>query len=586
MEQFTNITLKGFVIPPGYRLRIVDKSGMEKIKTAGDFSGGQYRFVDILNGTVQNWYLEKDFSENSNYFDDPIQVGDEVYSIANDIRGVGGEVLFVGGVVRDKQIGKQSKDIDLEVYNVDSVALQKILSNYGRVDTVGASFGVIKLTTESGDYDFTLPRRENKAGEGHRGFIVEPDPTMSPRDAAERRDFTFNGLAMTVEGKVLDYFDGLKDLHKKRLRHISAKFSEDPLRVLRGFQFAARFDLTIAKETAELCRNIKSEYKSLAVERVWGEWQKWAEKGQKPSAGLKVLRETGWLEFYPELHRLIGIPQEDRWHPEGDVWTHTNFVVDMAAEIADRENLDSENRLILVLAALCHDLGKVSTTQNIEGEWRAPGHATEGEEPSRELLKRIGAPRNVIEKVVPLVKEHMAHLNEINPRTVRRLALRLTPASVKMLGYVIESDHSGRPPLPKTMPDRAREMVELAESLSLREDAPKPIIGGKHLLELAKSGRIPKEFSSGGPHFKKFLDLVFESQVDGAFEDEGEGIEYVVNLLNEESSLNLQNKLVFLAGRSLKEKQALVVYANDRGLDEEGLMRLTTEELKKVIETS
>lgn len=585
MEQFTDITLKGFVIPPGYRLRIVGKSGEEKIKTAGDFSGGQYRFVDILNGAVPNWYLEKDFNEDSNYFD-PIQTGNEIYSIANDIRGVGGEVLFVGGVVRDKQLGKQSKDIDLEVYNVDSDSLQKILSNYGKVDTVGSSFGVIKLTTETNDYDFTLPRRENKSGEGHRGFIVEPDPTMTPKDAAERRDFTFNGLAMTVEGRVLDYFDGLKDLHKRRLRHISNKFAEDPLRVLRGFQFAARFDLTMAKETAELCRSIKNEYKTLPVERIWTEWQKWAEKGQKPSAGLKVLRETGWLEFYPELHRLIGIPQEERWHPEGDVWTHTNFVVDMAAEIAERENLESEDRLVLVLAALCHDLGKVSTTQNIEGEWRAPGHATEGEEPTRALLQRIGAPRNIIEKVVPLVREHMSHLNEINPRTIRRLSLRLTPASVKMLGYVIESDHSGRPPLPKVMPDRAREMVELAETLSLREEAPKPIVGGRHLLELAKKGKIPKEFASGGPHFKKFLDLVFEAQIDGAFEDEKSGLDYVVSLLDEESSLNLQNKLVFLAGRSFEEKQKLAVYANDNGLDEEGLMRLTVEDLKRIIETS
>lgn len=583
MEEFTDVVLKGFVVPPGYRLRIVDKSGNEKIKNSGDFSGGQYRFVDILNGNVPNWYLEKDQMDDKF---DPIKVGDEVYSIANDIRKAGGEVLFVGGVVRDKQIGKESKDIDLEVYNVDSESLQGVLSRYGKVDTVGASFGVIKLTTESGDYDFTLPRRENKAGEGHRGFIVEADPTMTPQQAAERRDFTFNGLAMTVEGKVLDYFDGLKDLHKRRLRHISAKFSEDPLRVLRGFQFAARFDLTIAKETADLCRSIKNEYKSLATERVWGEWQKWAEKGVKPSAGLKVLRETGWLEFYPELHRLIGIPQEKRWHPEGDVWTHTLHVVDSAAEIAEREKLEPEDRMVLVMAALCHDLGKVHTTQNIEGEWRAPGHATEGEGPTREFLQRIGAPRHVIDRVVPLVKEHMSHLNEINPRTVRRLALRLSPSSVKMLGYVIESDHSGRPPLPKELPARAREMVELAEQLSLREDAPQPIMGGRHLLDLARKGRIPQEYSTGGPHFKKFLGLVFEAQMDGAFDNEKDGIEYIVNLLDEDSSLTLQNKLVFLSGRSDEEKQKLVDYANSQGLDEEGLMRLTMSELKKIIETS
>src|SRR6185369_2806977 len=122
----------------------------------------------------------------------------------------------------------------------------------------------------------------------------------------------------------------------------------------RAMQLAARLDMRLAPETAELARALLPEASALAQERIWGEWQKWATKSRRPSAGLRVLRETGWIELYPELSALIGCPQDPLWHPEGDVYIHTLYVCDAAAAIADREQLVGEGRAVLLLAALCH----------------------------------------------------------------------------------------------------------------------------------------------------------------------------------------------------------------------------------------
>jgi tRNA nucleotidyltransferase (CCA-adding enzyme) len=196
---------------------------------------------------------------------------------------------------------------------------------------VGRSFGVLKVRsrTTGHEYDFSLPRRESKTGAGHRGFAVAPDPTLSDAEAAARRDFTVNAIALDpFTGAVIDPHGGQRDLQAGVLRHTSSAFAEDPLRVLRAFQLAARFDFTLAPGTAELCRGMAAAYPELAVERVWGEWEKWASKAVRPSRGLTVLEETGWLAHFPEVAALRGTPQEPEWHPEGDVFTHTQHCVD------------------------------------------------------------------------------------------------------------------------------------------------------------------------------------------------------------------------------------------------------------------
>ncbi len=158
---------------------------------------------------------------------------------------------LVGGCVRDWLLGVPVHDFDIEVYGVDYPDLVRLLSRYGRADWVGKSFGVVKLTHASGAvWDFSVPRRDSKRGPGHKGFDVEFDPELSPLEASARRDFTINSMLWDARsGELMDPHGGRLDLEARILRHTSAAFPEDPLRVLRGMQFAGRFGLKAATET-------------------------------------------------------------------------------------------------------------------------------------------------------------------------------------------------------------------------------------------------------------------------------------------------------------------------------------------------
>jgi tRNA nucleotidyltransferase (CCA-adding enzyme) len=443
----------------------------------------------------------------------------QLHPILAAIQAAGGESLIVGGAVRDMLLGQVAKDLDVEVYGLDVERLSAALAPFGRIDAVGRSFGVLKLRTPTGQqFDFALPRRESKIGAGHRGFLAEPDPTMTSSEAAARRDFTWNALAMTPEGQLLDFFGGAADLSAGIIRHTSPAFAEDPLRVLRAMQFAARLDMRLAPETAALCRALLPEAPTLALERIWGEWQKWALKGRRPSAGLRVLVETGWIALYPELEALFDCPQDSIYHPEGNVGIHTFHVCDAAAAIAERDGLEGEMRAALLFAALCHDLGKPATTViGEDGRIRSPAHAQAGVEPTLALLGRIGCPRSITTSVVPLVREHMAHLGmTVAERAVRRLALRLEPATVVQWGRLVEADHSGRPPLP---PDRpAALIVALAEQIGAAAGRPAPLLQGRHLIA---AGIAP------GPQLGALLRDAYQAQIEGAFATVEEGLAWV-----------------------------------------------------------
>src|SRR5436190_16600917 len=178
--------------------------------------------------------------------------------------------FLVGGCVRDWVLERPNKDFDIEVFGLNYEELARVLSRWGRTDLVGRSFGVVKLTTgQSETFDFSIPRRDSKVAPGHKGFTVALDPEITPAEAAARRDFTINALMYDPHrDEVLDFHGGLADLQKRILRHTSPAFVEDPLRVLRGMQFAARFELTAALQTIALCRSIVGSYSELAMERV------------------------------------------------------------------------------------------------------------------------------------------------------------------------------------------------------------------------------------------------------------------------------------------------------------------------------
>jgi tRNA nucleotidyltransferase (CCA-adding enzyme) len=438
-------------------------------------------------------------------------------AIFEAIRLAGGHPLVVGGWVRDMLLGTQSKDVDVEVYNLDVDILVGVLSQFGQVDTVGASFGVIKV--HGLDVDFSLPRRENKSGRGHKGFIVSPDPGMTPAEAAVRRDFTINAVAFDPDTiSLVDPLNGWDDIRAGILRHTSDHFGEDPLRVLRGFQFVSRFNLRPAPETIEVCRHLADEFETLSRDRIWGEWCKWATRSVRPSAGLWFLLETGWVHLFPVLSGITSLPQDVEFHPEGTVWRHTCLAVDAANEIATREGLGSEDRAVLVFAALLHDVGKAVTTDEVDGHIVSPGHPEAGVALSAEFLGSIGAPAWLIVRVLPLVAEHMAHLNAGSARAVRRLSRRLSPATLRELCWVIEADHSARPPLPGGLPAAAARLLEIGEAEHVEDAPPSPLVLGRHLLPL---GWVP------GRELGSVLRAAFEAQLDGAFSTTDEGVAWV-----------------------------------------------------------
>jgi tRNA nucleotidyltransferase (CCA-adding enzyme) len=466
-----------------------------------------------------------------------MRLPDQLLGIFRALRTVG-RPRIVGGGVRDWLLGLEPKDFDVEVAGADYEALVRILSTFGNADLVGRSFGVVKLRLAGTEYDFSLPRRESKTGAGHRGFAVAPDPTLSDAEAAARRDFTINAIAYDpLTGMIIDPYNGRADLQAKVLRHTSAAFVEDPLRVLRGMQLAARFDLSLAPETAELCRGITGAFNELPVERIWGEWDKWAVKSVVPSKGVAVLEQTGWLAHFPEIAAMAGVPQEPSWHPEGDVLVHTKLCLDALTRLPEWRQSDPVRRRTLTFAVLAHDFGKPPTTVRIERHgtlrWMSPGHENAGGPLAEAFLRRIGAPIQLIDYVRPLVVHHLAHHRgqvEFTDSAVRRLARKLAPATIDELCVVMKADHLGRPPLVSPESEsRIQALHDKAHALAVQDTAPRPLILGRHLVEL---GLTP------GPQFKPILDAAFEAQTDGAFTDEAGGLQWLTEYLRKRPANN------------------------------------------------
>jgi tRNA nucleotidyltransferase (CCA-adding enzyme) len=438
-----------------------------------------------------------------------MQLSAELTKLANAVHQQGGQPILVGGSVRDYLLGQLlPKDLDLEVYRLEANELEGVLSQFGKVLRVGKSFGVLKLITQHAEYDVSLPRRESKTGKGHKGFLVNADPQMTFEEASARRDFTVNSIGFDpIQQLWLDPHLGQEDLKKGILRHVGPAFAEDPLRVLRGAQFAARLNFQLAPETIELCKTL--DLNELSRERLLGEFKKLLLRPERPSIGLEILRQTKALRFFPELEALIDVPQDPTWHPEGCVWSHTLMVVDEASRLrVGEEKAD----LVLMFGALCHDFGKPETTIWKDGHWRSPAHDFLGMQPTEKFLRRLTDEASLIEKVTVLVREHLRpsmlynDREKVTPGAIRRLALRI---SIPELLRVAEADHFGR-----TTEDALRRefpakqwLLNQASQLDVRDEKPKPFLKGRHLLQL---GMRP------GPQMGKVLEEAFVLQLDGA----------------------------------------------------------------------
>ncbi|MFP6854509.1 MAG: polynucleotide adenylyltransferase [Opitutales bacterium] len=441
-----------------------------------------------------------------------------VLEIARDLKAAGGHTLLVGGCVRDAILKSSPKDLDLEIRGLPPDRLREVLARRHRLDEIGKSFGVLKL--KGRDIEVSLPRTESKVEPGHKGFSVNVDPDLSFPEAAARRDFTINAIGLDpLTGERHDPHGGEKDLEKRILRHVGPAFVEDPLRVLRGMQLIARFNLTAAPETMSLCQTIDLE--GLAAERIFEEWKKLILKGKSISAGLNFLRETTWLRFFPELEALVDCPQDPEWHLEGDVWVHTLHCMDaFAAERIDQEWED----LVVGLAVLCHDLAKPETTMKGEdGRIRSPKHEPLGEAPTRSFIVSMTNHKDLIEEVVPLVRRHLAprmfYNDQVGDGAIRRLAHQV--ARIDRLVRVAAADIAGRPPKPPDFPE-GQWLLERAEALQVKDAAPKPLVQGRHLIERSLQP---------GPSFGPILDQCFEAQLDGAFDDLTSGLAHLDELL-------------------------------------------------------
>lgn len=448
--------------------------------------------------------------------------------VIDALRAAGGRPYLVGGCVRDalRHPGQAPKDIDIEVFGLDMDQVAGALAPHGHVDTVGQAFSVLKLRLRGEDFDVAVPRREVKTGPGHTGFAVVADPDATLAQATARRDFTINALLFDpVTQDVIDCWGGLEDLRAGILRHTSAAFDQDPLRVLRAVGFAARFGLTLAGETAALCRSLAGSFGELSQERVWGEWYKVVTKGTHLSGALNMLAATGWEAHFPELGALHGVAQDPTWHPEGDVFTHVSLAADKAAELADAAGLTGDDRAVVVLAALTHDFGKATHTEHTtdaDGRVRitSAGHAEAGAAPAKAFLRRIGAPAHLISRVVPLVEQHMSVHATVSKRAVRRLARRLVPATMLEWALVVEADKGGRGP--GAVDGGTAEWLSIAAALGTQSAPATRVLTGAHLIA---AGLRP------GATFKPILAAALEAQDEGVFDSEAGGVAWLTEHL-------------------------------------------------------
>ncbi len=464
--------------------------------------------------------------------------------MARGIRAAGGRAFVVGGWVRDLVRARIEdpaaapppvREFDLEVYGVEPGDLRRVLESFGRVNLVGESFAVYKVTPPGAAegnapvVDVSLPRRDTKIGRGHRGFEVSGDPHLSHEEATRRRDFTVNAMMHDpLDGTIVDPWGGRDDLRARLLKAVDRRtFVEDSLRVLRAVQLAARLEFDIDPETVRLCRTV--DLTDLPAERVWGEMEKLLLLARRPSIGFDWAARLGVVDqIFPELKSLMGCPQEPEWHPEGDVWVHTLLAIDRARE--ESGDLPREKRLAVMLAVLCHDFGKPTTTAVVDGRIRSLEHEEAGIEPTESFLDRLkirtlnGYPLR--EQVIQLVARHLTpshwykNRDNVGDGAVRRLAGRLEP---ELLYRVSRADCLGRTGDFDT--DAQEWFIERVRGLGVEERPPDPILMGRHLLEM---GLRP------GPIIGRITKAVYEMQLDGRVTDLDEARREARRLLAEE----------------------------------------------------
>ncbi|NIM19961.1 MAG: HD domain-containing protein [Candidatus Latescibacteria bacterium] len=437
-----------------------------------------------------------------------------------------GELYYVGGSVRDRLLGLEepAPDTDYLVRKLPPDELEEMLSSFGSVHLVGKAFGVYKFTPrkETQSFDIAYPRKEASTGPGHRDFKVDWDWDLPVEADLGRRDFTINAIAQSVrDGTLVDPLGGAKDILQRRLRMVFPQaFEEDPLRILRGARFAARFSLVVENRTIEAMRASARLMGTLSQERVQEEFTKLLTQCDAPSVGLTLMHEIGVLNVvFPELDRGAGVIQNE-YHPD-DVFVHSL----KSCDCAPRQNL------AVRWAALLHDLGKVDKKMTIEEEGEAPrvvfyGHEVESAAITQHVLRRLRYSNAFVEKCQKLVRYHMFDYQpEWSQAAIRRLIRRVGEENMDDMFLLREADCRSRDAdegiaILGELKARVNDELSKGRAFKLADLA----IGGADVMEALG---LPE-----GPEVGKVLDALLEAVI-------------------EDPALNTREKLIDLARKGL-----------------------------------
>ncbi|GAC1578645.1 MAG: CCA tRNA nucleotidyltransferase [Candidatus Elarobacter sp.] len=424
------------------------------------------------------------------------------------------EMYAVGGRVRDEfrsrldGVDRPPKDLDYVVVGMALGDLLACLRAVGRVDVVGAAFAVLKFRHEAGEADIALPRRDRSTGAGHKDFAIESGPQIPLADDLRRRDFRMNMIARRIaDGAVVDPYGGVEDVRAGRIDIVDeATFEDDPLRMLRAAQFAARFGYRLTERTEAAMRVSARLAGTVSAERIGDEFGKLM-AAPAPSAGIEILRATGVLaELWPELLEGIDVDQND-WHAY-DVYRHNLATVD-AAPPAD---------LTLRLAALLHDVGKPRTAApRPDGRGNTfYQHEHVGAGMVAAMLARLRLPNETVETVTHLVRQHMYAADpQAQDRTLRRFVRRIGPEHLARLFALRRADIEGsglgkRDDANERFEARVAAVLAERPAISVRDLA----LSGSDLIDLFIRTGLAAPGFRGDPRVGEVLRALFEEVTD------------------------------------------------------------------------
>ena len=414
----------------------------------------------------------------SNSFEYP----NELEKIFDKLHNLNLKAVIVGGFIRDFYLGKISKDIDIEVYGLDSIEqLSPILKEFGKVYEVGKSFGVCKLELLNLDLDFSMPRIDSKISDGHKGFLVSTKKELDYKTAASRRDFTINSIGYDTSNKeILDPFNGINDIQNKILKIVDENsFIEDPLRVFRAMGMVARFELEVEKNTFELCAKMiqKKMLRELPKERIFEEIKKVFLKSKTPSFGFVFFKYIGGLSFFDELNI------------SDKLWMQTMESLDSFATNNQNNNtLDNKTNIKLLLVLLSYHLK---------------------EEMIVSFISKITNEKDISSEIIQIIENSKILQNNASKYTLCKIATKVKLQELFLILDALNFD--------------TKSNYQKALELNIMTKPIPKLLEGRHLISL---GLKPS------PIFSKILSEAYENQLHSKFDNEADAIAWLKNFIS------------------------------------------------------